>query len=66
MVRQHKIEKRLARRTKKEANRDLGEKILEVLKYSRVGDMIIFEDSNGFIFTIKLTNLHPPEKTWVE
>lgn len=61
-MRTHKIEKRLARRTEKEADRDLGAKIVEVLKYSRVGDMIVFENSDGYIFTIKLTNLCPPKK----
>jgi len=59
-MREHKIKKRLARRTKKEADRDLGAKIVEVLKYLRVGDTIVFDDSNGYVFKIKLEALYPP------
>lgn len=60
MVMKHKIKRKAVRRTKERADCDLGGKIVEVLKYCMVGDTIVFSDSNGYVFKIKLEALYPP------
>jgi len=59
--RRYKLTRQDKRRGQKEVEQDLGNKIVEVLKYCRINDEIIFEDKNGYVFKIRLVGIHEPK-----